>query len=68
VNKLPTELGPVVIRLNCVGVTEVAFFGEVSPKILNNGTELEFDPGAGELESEVIRGATLSGNFKVEGL
>jgi hypothetical protein len=68
VNKEPSEAGYVAIRYNCVGAASVLFFGEMSPKILGGGAELEFDPGAGELGSATFGSATLAGKFKVGGL
>jgi IPT/TIG domain len=69
------EPGEVVVRVNCVGVTDTQFYGENSPKALNNGlaigslpSEGEFDqPGSGELENENIGVGTTEGTGKGEG-
>jgi hypothetical protein len=60
--------------VNCEGVVEAEFFGQNSPKVLNNGKaigalpgELEFDAGAGELESVAIGGGATHGTVKVQG-
>jgi hypothetical protein len=63
------------VRVDCVGVKSVQFFGEYAPKVLTNGTaigalpaEHEFDqPGSGELVSQGLGGLKLSGKVKIEG-
>jgi IPT/TIG domain len=66
--------GEVVVRVNCVGVTNTQFYGENSPKI-KEGTSIGvlpaeniFDqPGSGELENENIGAGTTEGEVKVQG-
>jgi hypothetical protein len=65
--------GSVELEVNCEGVSKSHPFGNVAPKILNNGlaigaapTELEFDAGSGELQSE-IGPWTFPGKEKVLG-
>jgi hypothetical protein len=58
----------VVLSFDCSELIKEQFTGEISPKVLNNGGELEFDAGAGELESKTIGNAKLAGKFTVEGL
>jgi hypothetical protein len=62
------------LLMNCEGVEEWEEFGGWSPKFLNNGqaigllpAELEFDAGAGELESVAIGGVATHGTVKVQG-
>jgi hypothetical protein len=66
------------LTVNCKGetkdVVKVEFYGEVAPKVLNNGLSIgaapdegEFDAGAGELESELLGGGKTTGKLKVEG-
>jgi hypothetical protein len=70
-----TEAGEVIVRINCVNVTNTQFYGENSPKTLNNGLaigslpgEVEFDqPGSGELENENIGAGITEGTVKGEG-
>jgi hypothetical protein len=67
--------GAVFVRVNCVGVKSVQFFGEYAPRVLNNGVSIgtapdeeEFDqPGSAELESEASGGLKFSGKVKIEG-
>src|SRR5262249_3365742 len=65
--------GSVEIFYNCEGALKAHPFGELSPLVLNNGLsigaipgEIEFAPGAGELESE-IEGFKAEGRFKQQG-
>ena len=60
--------------VNCEPVAKAKFFGENSPRILNSGSsigskpgQLEFDVGAGALESTLIGKGTTAGKIKVEG-
>jgi hypothetical protein len=62
-----TEPGHVTLTVDCVGANRFPFVGEVSPLILNNGSELEFGPESGELENSQFGKGILSGKFKVEG-
>src|SRR5262249_8079583 len=62
------EPGVMELAFNCKGVFNALFFGETAPKILQDGAELEFDSGSGELTSSEIGPGRLSGKFKVEGL
>src|SRR5262249_43318230 len=62
------ERGVMGLAFNCKGVFNELFFGETAPKILQNGAELEFDPGSGELTSTEIGPGRLAGKFKVTGL
>jgi hypothetical protein len=72
-NKPPTEPEYVNFTVNCERVAKVEFFGEQTPKILNNGLSIGSAPGeleltnGGELESELIGNGTTEGNVKVEG-
>jgi hypothetical protein len=57
--------------VNCEGVVEAEFFGQLTPKALNGGQSIgalpgegEFDAGAGELESVGIGGAAVHGTAK----
>jgi len=65
--------GSVELEVNCEGVSKSHPFGNLAPKILNNGKSIgaspgedEFDAGSGELESE-INGWTFPGKWKVMG-
>jgi hypothetical protein len=62
-------------RVNCIGINNIQFAGESTPKFLNNGlsigafpVEAEFDaPGSGELESEALGGSKIAGKLKTVG-
>src|SRR5204862_407126 len=62
IGKQGKETGSIFVRTNCEGKLNEQFFGEQTPKILNNGSTIgskpgqsEFDqPGSGELESNVL--------------
>ena len=68
------EAGNIEFFVNCEPVTKTKFFGENAPKALNNGTsigykpgQLEFESGAGALESTLIGKGTTAGKIKLEG-
>jgi hypothetical protein len=62
------------VHWSCTTISNAIYFGETSPKNLNNGVgipipdELEFDqPGSGELESKTIGNLKISGKLKIMG-
>ena len=68
------EAGNIEFFVNCEPVTKTKFFGENAPKALNNGSsigskpgQLEFEAGAGALESTLIGKGTTAGKIKLEG-
>jgi hypothetical protein len=74
IGKKGKEPGSIIVKTNCVGVFSETFFGELKPKILNNGFsigsgpgEAEFDAGAGELESQIFGAGKSAGKLKGEG-
>jgi hypothetical protein len=75
IGKKGKEAESVLVKTNCEGKLSEQFFGEQTPKILNNGSaigskpgESEFDqPGSGELESTFFGKGKTTGKVKVEG-
>jgi hypothetical protein len=64
----------IYFKEECIGVGNPQWYGELTPKILNNASqigakpgELEFGPGAGEVESKVGGNGKVEGNVKVMG-
>ena len=62
------------MRSKCLGLFNEQFFGEQTPKILNNGVTIgalpgegEFDAGADALESAFFGTGTTTGRVKSEG-
>jgi hypothetical protein len=74
IGKKGKETGSIVVRSKCLGLFNEQFFGEQTPKILNNGVSIgalpgegEFDAGAGALESTFFGTGTTTGRVKSEG-
>jgi hypothetical protein len=74
IGKKGKEPGSILVRSKCLGLFNEQFFGELAPKILNNGIsigalpgEAEFDAGAGVLESTFFGTGKTTGRPKGEG-
>jgi hypothetical protein len=74
VGKKGKEPGSIFVRAKCQGLFNEQFFGELAPKILNNGVaigalpgEAEFDAGAGALESAFFGAGKTAGRLKGQG-